>query len=142
MSKKRIPEIHIEWSSDPSNLYYMSVIQYRKEHHLVVIDNITDDTVTAYAIDKASQEGLEIKDLLSVINRWFYSASSKHPLSIEFSKCGLTDKTNKILKTFDLNNVTRIVGHDFRFQQEQPKVRRRKVQRTPTTDVDIMMGAV
>lgn len=140
MAKKRIPELQVEVTSDTANLFYLSVLQYRKDHHLVVVDNITNDTVSAYMLDRATQEGIDLKQLLSVVTRWFYEASHKHPLSLEFSKLGMTHATNRILKNFELSHVTRIVGQDFQYDlHTAPKIRRRRVNHVKKPDVDISL---
>lgn len=140
MSKKRIPELQVEYTSDSTNFFYLSVLQYRKEHHLVIIDNITNDVVTAYVLDKAVQEGIDAKQILTVANRWFYEASDRYPLSIEFSKRGMSHATNRILKNFDLSHVTRIVGQDFQYDlTTPPKIRRRRVSHVPKVEVDLQV---
>jgi hypothetical protein len=140
MAKKRIPELQVELTSDSANFYYLSVLQYRKEHHLVVVDNITSDNVSAYVLDKATQEGIDVKQLLTVITRWFYESSHRYPLSLEFSKLGMTHATNRILKNFELSHVTRIVGQDFQYDlQAAPKIRRRRVNHVPKPEFEVTL---
>lgn len=53
-------------------------------------------------------------------------------MSFEFSKLGLSTITNKIYKTFELPHVTRLIGHDFKYDFETPpKIRRRRVNLIP-----------
>lgn len=138
MTKKRIPDLQIEHISDSANFYYLAVLQYCKEHHLVIIDNITDDVINAYKLDCAAQEGIDVSQLLTVITRWFYKSSHLYPLSIEFSKLNMSHATNRILKKFDLSHVTRVVGQDFQYDLNvKPKVRRRKVSYLPTPENDL-----
>ena len=132
MSKKRIPDLFIERAEDRGNFFYLSVLEYRKENYLVVVDNITNDELGAYVLDYAQQEGIQVKDLLSVITFWFYLGGYQYPLSFEFSRLGISDRTNRIYKTFELAHVTRLIGKDFRFDLlETPKVRRRRVSKIP-----------
>lgn len=140
MAKKRIPELQVELTSDTANFYYLSVLQYRKEHHLVIVDNINADSVSAYVLDKATQEGLDVKQIMTVATRWFYEASHKYPLSLEFSKQGMSHATNRILKNFELTHVTRIVGQDFQYDlNAAPKIRRRRVNHVPKPEMDIAL---
>lgn len=128
MAKKRIPDLHVEYVEDQGNCLFLSLLEYRKEKYLVIIDNVTDDEIGAYVLDVAKQEGLDLKLLLTVITQWFYRASYKYPLSFEFSRLGMTPMTNRIYKTFELAHVTRLVGNDFRFNLDSsPKVKRRRV---------------
>jgi hypothetical protein len=132
VAKKKIPELFVEAASDSGNLYYLSVVEYRKENYLVVIDNITDEVITAYVLDFAQQEGINTKQLLSAITYWFYRGSADYPLSFEFSRLGISSATNRIYKTFELAHVTRLIGKDFRYDLlEAPKVKRRRANMIP-----------
>lgn len=130
--KKRIPSLIVERAEDQGNFFYLAVLEYRRENYLVVVDNIDDEEVGAYVLDFAQQEGISLKQLMSVITLWFYRGSFRYPLSFEFSRLGLAPATNRIYKTFELNHVTRLIGKDFSFAlNAQPKVRRRRANRIP-----------
>jgi hypothetical protein len=130
--KKKIPDLYIERASDSGNLFYLSVLEYRRENYLVVVDDITDEEVTAFVLDFAHQEGVNLKELMTLITAWFYASSNKYPLSLEFSRLGIAGITKRIFKTFELAHVTRLIGKDFRYNlMEAPKVRRRRVNKIP-----------
>jgi hypothetical protein len=132
MPKRKIPGLVVEFASDTGNAFFLSVLEYRRENYLVVVDNISADEVNAFVLDFAQQEGIDLKQLMSVITTWFYRGSHHYPLSFEFSRLGITHRTNRILKTFELTHVTRLIGRDFRYDLfEVPKVRRRRVNRIP-----------
>jgi len=132
MAKRKIPALIIERAEDQGNYYFLSVLEYRRENYLVVVDNITDEEVGAYVLDYAQQEGMNLKDLMTVVTQWFYRASYRYPLSFEFSRLGISPRTNRIYKTFELAHVTRLIGKDYKFDlQVPPKVRRRRVNRIP-----------
>ena len=132
MPKKRIPELVVERAEDQGNYFYLSVLTYRKDNYLVVVDNITDEEVYAYVLDFAQQEGMKLKDLMSIITLWFYKGAHTYPLSFEFSRLGISGHTNRIYKSFELHHVTRLIGKDFRYDLlEPPKVKRRRVSKIP-----------
>lgn len=134
MAKRKIPSLIIERAEDSGNFFYLSVIEFRKENYLVIIDNITSQEIGAYVLDFAQQEGMNLQDLLTLITHWFYraEAGTTYPLSFEFSRIGIAGRTNLIHKTFELAHVTRVIGKDFRFDFETlPKVKRRRVNRIP-----------
>ena len=107
-------------------------MEFRRENYLVIIDNITDEVIGAYVLDVAQQEGLDLKQLISVITTWFYRASYKYPLSFEFSRLGMACHTNRIYKNFELAHVTRLIGNDFKFDlMAPPKIKRRRVSMIP-----------
>lgn len=132
MGKKRVPNLIVEFASDSGNLHYLSVLEYRRENYLVVIDNVGSEEIGAYVLDFAQQERLDVRQLLTVVTHWFYRGSYRYPLSFEFSRIGITPATNRIYKTFELPHVTRLIGNDFKYDMEAPpKIRRRRVQLIP-----------
>jgi hypothetical protein len=132
VAKKKVPSLIVEFASDSGNLHYLSVLEYRRENYLVVVDNISDEDVGAYVLDFAQQEKLDTKSLMSIITYWFYRGSHRYPLSFEFSRLGISNQTNRIYKTFELPHVTRLIGNDFKYNlTEQPKVRRRRANMIP-----------
>lgn len=132
MSKRKIPELFIERAEDSGNFFYLSVIEYRRENFLVVVDNITSDSIYAYVLDFAQQEGMNMKELISIITYWFYKGSRTYPLSFEFSRLGISGITNRIYKAFELQHVTRLIGKDFSYDLlKPPKIRRRRANMIP-----------
>lgn len=143
MAKKRIPSLIVEFASDSGNLYYLSVIEYRRQNYLCIIDNISSEEIGAYVLDFAPQEKIDLKQLMTVITYWFYRGSYSYPLSFEFSRLGITPAANRIYKTFELAHVTRLIGHDFRYDFESPpKIRRRRVSLIPAgTEIRLKRSA-
>jgi hypothetical protein len=132
MSKRKVPTLIVEQASDQGNFYYLSVLEFRRENYLVIIDNITETEVGAYVLDFAQQEGMDLRDLMSLVTLWFYSGSHRYPLSFEFSRIGISSATNKIYKTFELAHVTRLIGKDFRYDfAATPRIKRRRVNKIP-----------
>jgi len=132
VAKRKIPNLIVEYASDSGNLHYLSVIEYRRQNYLAVIDNITTQEIGAYVLDHVQQEKLDLRELMAIITFWFYKGSDKYPLSFEFSRLGLTPATTRIYKTFELAHVTRLIGADFKFDVESaPKIRRRRVSLIP-----------
>lgn len=128
MAKKRIPELKIELVNDRGNLLYMSLLEYKRENYLCIIDNITPTEIGAYVLDYAEQEEVPVQEFLSVVTHWFYSKSDNHPLSVEVARQGLTERLAPIYRTFDTTYVARIVGHAFTYDgMNKSKVRRRRV---------------
>ena len=103
MAKKKIPPLVIENVKDRANLYYMSLIEYKRESYLAIIDNITTDEISAFILDFAHQEKVNMQNFLSIVNHWFYKSAHKHPLSFEIAKLGLTAQLSPLYKSFDIN---------------------------------------
>lgn len=128
MTKKKIPDLKIELVSGRGNLLYMSLIEYKREEYICVIDNIKSSEIDAYVLDFADQHDIDVQNFLQVVTRWFYAKSDTHPLSVEIAKHGLTEWAAPIFRTFDSTYVSRIVGHGFAYDaMAKAKVRRRRV---------------
>ena len=112
----------------PENQVYMALVEYKKIKYLVIIENIIEEEIQAYVLDNLVAEGINQEWFLSVATRWFYSASDRYPLSFEFAKLGKGDIVRKVLKTFNINSTSRIIGKLFTYQiNAKPKVKRRKI---------------
>jgi hypothetical protein len=132
VAKRKIPGLIIERAEDQGNYHTLAVLEYRRENYLVVVDNITDEEVGAYVLDYAQQEGMNMRDLMTVIIHWFYRGSHSYPLSFEFSRLGIASRTTRIYKSFELAHVTRLIGKDYKFDlSTPPKVKRRRVNKIP-----------
>lgn len=128
MAKKKIPTLKVEEINTKANLHFMCLLEYKRENYLCVIDNINEEVVGAYVLDYAEQESIIVKNFLSLVTEWFYSASEKFPLSVEIARRGLTEQLAPMYKTFDTSYVSRIVGNVFSYDAPTAaKVRRRRV---------------
>lgn len=128
MAKKRIPELKIEIVNSRGNYLFLSLIEYKRETYLCVIDNIKPAEIGAYVLDYADQSQVDITQFLQAATQWFYAKSDNHPLSVELSRHGLTTWAEQMYRTFDATYVSRIIGHGFSYDaMEKSKVRRRRV---------------
>ena len=101
---------------------------------MTVIENVIDEEIQAYVLDNLAAEGVDQEWFLSVATRWFYASSERYPLSFEFAKIGQGDVVRKILKTFNINSTSRIIGKLFTYPMNaKSKVKRRKVNAIPET---------
>lgn len=125
---KKIPPLVLENLDSNENHAYLTLIIYKKQKYLVVVDNIVNEEISAFVLDNISSEDIDTQWFISVCNLWFYSSSEKYPLSFEFAKLGQLDKVKTIIKTFNINSVSRIIGRIFMYNiQNKPKVKRRKI---------------
>ena len=124
----KVPPLMFETLEGPENQVYMALVEYKKAKYLVIIENIVDEEIQAYVLDNLVAEGIDQEWFLSVATKWFYSASEKYPLSFEFAKQGKGDVVKKVLKTFNVNSTSRVIGKLFTYQlNAKPKVKRRKI---------------
>jgi hypothetical protein len=108
------------------------MLEHRRERYLVIIDNIDDEIITAYVLDYAQQEGVDLITFINLAEHWLKASDGKYPLSFELSRLGLTNTARRIYKTFDMAYVTRLVGRSFSYDLTTPtRVRRRRASRVP-----------
>ena len=132
MSKRKIPTLIIEHVSDRGNLHLLSMLEHRRDKYLVIVDNIDEEAITAYVLDYAQQEGVDLRTFIGLAEEWLQRSDAKYPLSFELSRLGLTSTVRRIYKTFDLAYVTRLVGRSFSYDLTTPiRVRRRRASRVP-----------
>lgn len=128
MAKKKIPTLKVELVNERGNFLYLSLLEYKRENYLCVIDNIAASEIGAYVLDYAEQENIPLNEFLALATRWFYSNSDSKPISVEIAKLGLTSQLAPIYRTFDSTYVTRIIGNAFAYDgMNKSKVRRRRV---------------
>lgn len=124
----KAPALTFENLEDQSNLIFLTLIEYKKVKYLTVIENVVDEEIQAYVLDTLTAEGINQDWFLSIATKWFYASSERYPLSFEFAKQGQSDIVRKVLKTFNINSTSRIIGKLFTYPvNTKPKIKRRKV---------------
>ena len=116
---------------------FITLIQYRDKHILTVVDNATDKTINAFVLDLCNPEGLNEEVVITVIADWYDANSSIYPLSIEFSKRGLAGNMSRILRSFNIDFVTRVIGPLPRFNMSETKSIRRRRKKTVPNGIEI-----
>jgi hypothetical protein len=134
MSKKKAPPLILEELQDQSNMIYLTLIEYKKEKYLTIIDNISGSEISAFVLDYAAAEGIDTKLIMSIANIWYYKSSEKYPLSFEFAKLGVKNTMAPILRTFSLDYVSRMIGKIFVYDIDaKPKIKRKRVNLIPSS---------
>ncbi len=128
MAKKKIPELKIEIINGRGAMLYLTLLEYKRENYLCIIDKISPMEIDAYVLDYVEQENIPLNEFLSIVTKWFYESSERHPLSVEIARLGLTEQLSCLYRTFDTTYVARIVGKAFFYEGlHKSKVRRRRV---------------
>jgi hypothetical protein len=136
----KTPPLIVEHLESEMNYSFLTLLEYKRVRYLTVIENLVDDEITAYCLDQLSAEGIDQGWFMTIALRWFYGASDKYPLSFEFAKLGKTEVVKRVMKTFNVASVSRVVGRLFVYNvQEKPKTRRRKVTRKISSTVTIKL---
>jgi hypothetical protein len=125
---------------------FVALVQHKQTSYIAIIDNVSEKHIKAYVLDLCEPEGLSEKAVIDLAAEWYDDSVTKYPISVEFSKRGVSNVVGKIYRTFNLDAVVRIIGHVSYFPiDEVYKVKRRKkreIQRSiaiiPKTSTDIV----
>lgn len=127
-----IPLIVEPHPDDYDGYPFITLIQYRDKHTLTVVDNATDKEIGAYVLDLCSPEGISEEFVITTIADWFDERATQIPLSIEFSRLGMSGVMSSIYKIYNIDFVTRVIGPLPKFPMTEVKsVRRRRKKAVP-----------
>lgn len=94
---------------------FITLIQYRKNPFLTIVDNVDEDNINAYVLDLCGPENINELMVVNVANEWYNTSNLLYPVSIEFSKRGLTREVSKIYRSYNLEYISRVIGPIFQF---------------------------
>lgn len=124
--KNNIPLIIENFPPDYVGYKFISLIRYNDTDTLNVIDNIKNKSVHAYVLDLCKPENVDEELIISVSKQWYTHHKNDYPLSIEFSRLGLSPVSNKIMRIYPIDFITRIIGHVSEFPMSGAKDTKRK----------------
>jgi len=128
-----VPLIVEPHPEDYNGYPFITLIQYRGNHELTVIDNANDKTITAFVLDRCGPEGIDEETVISIIAEWYDIGPARHPLSFEFSKLGISGTMSAIMVKYPTDYVTRVIGPLPQFNMTENKtVRRRRKKQVPS----------
>ena len=110
---------------------FITLIQYRKEHFLTIVDNTTTKTIKSFVLDLCGPAAVNEEIVIAIAEQWWEN-KDKYPVSFEFSKLGVTDSVSDIYRTFNIDYVTRVIGPLPKFEmQETTSIKRRRRKPVP-----------
>lgn len=131
-NKKTLPLIVEDHPEDYEGYPFITLIQYHDQHVLAIIDNADNKTIKAFVLDLCSPAGIDEQQVVQIASEWYNKNSDKFPVSIEFSRRGLTHLISPIQRRFNIDYVTRVIGPLPSFDMSTTaKVRRRKRKPVP-----------
>jgi len=104
------------------------LIRYNDGNTINVVDNIINKNIHTYVLDLCGPEEVNEQDFIEVTLNWYASGAYKlYPLSVEMSRVGYAQTSNKILRVFPLDYITRIIGPVMEYPMSgYTKCRKRK----------------
>lgn len=142
--KKTAPLIIEPHPVDYSGFPFVTLIQYRKQPMLAIIDNIDDSVVRAFVLDLCGPEQVDEEMLISTVAEWYDTNRSSFPVSIEFSRRGLTPTTSKIYRALNIEFISRVIGPVPKYPMNATKsVKRRRRKEIPAgVEIHTLTGSI
>jgi hypothetical protein len=133
-TKKRIrgnpiPLIIENHPDDYDGYPFITLLQYRNNQLLSIIDNVTDKYVKSYVLDYCGPASVDEEQIISVATNWYTEYKDKYPISFAFSRLGISNDVSKIYRSLNIEFITRVIGPLPRFEMSEIhsiKRRRRK----------------
>ena len=126
-SKSVAPLIVEPHPKDYSGFPFITLIQYRKQPMLTIVDNATDDIIRAFVLDLCGPERVNEELIIQVAAEWYINNRENFPISIEFSKLGISPHTSKIYRSLNVEFVSRVIGPVPKYPMSNVKsVKRRR----------------
>ena len=125
----QVPLIVEPHPDDYDGYPFITLIKYRDHHTLNIVDNADDKTIKTYVLDMCGPESIDEESVISIAAEWYENSRSKYPISFEFSKRGISDAMSRILRSYNIDFVTRVIGPLPSFEMKSiraTKCRRRK----------------
>ena len=129
---KKYPLIVEEHPDDYDGYEFITLIRYNDDNYLTIVDNMQPKFIDCYVLDFCAGANIEEEFVIKLAHEWYMNSSDKYPVSIEFSKRGETSKVSRILRSFNIDYVSRVIGPLPNFEMKGvDKVRKRKRKPVP-----------
>jgi len=141
-TKKRVrgnplPLIVEEHPENYDGYPFITLIQYRDQHLLGIIDNTTDKMIKAYILDLCGPARVNEEQVIEIASQWYATAKDRYPLSFEFSKRGLSEEVKGIYRSYAVGFVTRIIGPLPRFEMSEVKSVKRRRRKPISNNIEV-----
>jgi hypothetical protein len=138
-TRKPTAPLIIETHPQDYNGYpFLTLVQYRKVPILVVVDNMDTETIRAFVVDLCDPEGLDKELLFKIAEDWFEHDKNLFPISIAFSKLGITAQMSKIYRVLNIELVSRVIGPAPKFPMSEIKSVRRRRRKQISQGIEII----
>lgn len=135
--KLTVPLIIESHPHDYTGFPFITLIQYRKQPMLAIIDNADDEVIRAFVLDLCGPEHVDEEMIVHAAAEWYNTNRNNFPISIEFSRLGLTPTTSKIYRALNIEFVSRVIGPVPRFPLSTVKSIKRRRRKAIPAGVEI-----
>ena len=129
---KKYPLIVEAHPEDYNGYDFITLIRYNDANYLTIVDNTDKKFISCYVLDLCKTTNISEEKIIDITQNWYDVSKDSYPISIEFSKLGLTAEMSKILRSFSIDFVTRVIGPLPHFSMKGvEKIRKRKRKTVP-----------
>ena len=89
---------------------FITLIQFRDNYHLLIVDNANEKIVEGYVLDLCGPTNVNEENVINKASEWFTDYREKFPVSFYFSQQGCSGKFLPIYRTYPAEFITRIIG--------------------------------
>lgn len=141
--KKEVAPLIVEpHPKDYSGFPFITLIQYRKQPLLTIVDNADDSVIKAYVLDVCGPERVDEEALIRAANEWYTNSRSLHPISVEFSRLGMTPITSRIYRALNIEFVSRVIGPVPKYPVDTVKSIKRRRRKPIAPSIEVRDGNV
>lgn len=132
--KKQLAPLVIEsYPPEYKGYPFITLIQYRQDHILTIIDNSDDREIRAFVLDWCQSAKVNEEMLITIANEWYENKKDKYPISFEFSKRNMSEEMVPIYMTFNIDYVSRVIGPLYKFNMGgENKIKRKRKRSLPS----------
>lgn len=105
-----IPIIVEDHPEDYVGYPFITLIQYRDNYTLLVVDNANEKTLEGYVLDLCGPAKVNEERVVTKAAEWYDKHRTDFPVSFYFSQQGVSGEFSPIYKTYPTEFVTRIIG--------------------------------
>lgn len=116
---------------------FITLIQYRKQPMLAIVDNADDQVIRAFVLDLCGPEHVDEEMVIRTAAEWFENNKSNFPISIEFSRRGMTCVTSKIYRALNIEFISRVIGPIQKYPLSTVKSLKRRRRKPISANVEI-----
>lgn len=137
-----VPLIIEPHPKDYSGFPFVTLIQYRKQPMLVIVDNADDEVIRAFVLDLCGPEHIDEELIIQAAAEWYNTNRGNYPISIEFSRQGLTFATTRIYRSLNVEFVSRIIGPVPKYPMNTVKSIKRRRRKPIGPNVEIAQVSI
>ena len=79
-----VPLVIEEHPADYKGYPFITLIQYRNQHVLAIIDNMTAKKIKMYILDLCGPAKVNEEEIIAVAAEWYENSRDRYPISFEF----------------------------------------------------------